>query len=1131
MRSLLLLLTVLSLAAENTTACGGGWMDAGIQAAYFPNPDLTGEPAFVRREVRIRCDWGPERPVGGSRSEPYRSFPAQGFSVRFTGRLLPRFTESYTFALDATGAPTLRVRPAGGAWAVVTGPVALRAGEPCDLELVFRHATGPARVALAWESASTPREVIAPVVDQGLNLASWDKSLLADRGAAGRYWRILGKEPTDSGIDEHGWPLHDCEFIPFEASKGVRGTYLVSFHGKAALAMHLMKAVFTIDGKETGVKPRDVGYDAATNTTTFPMRVESDEGTAFLKITETSRSGGPADNSGITDLRIMLPLTPGGTETHRADELYYRPLKPLVETFTTLRWLQMANAKAHTAWSGRTRPGYRALTRSAAKGELDPGENLEKLIMFANETGRDLWICTPIAADDAWFERLARLVQFGSDGDEPYAAPQVAPVYPPLNANLCVYVEVGNEIWNWIFASTQQGMEAAWQEVERKTPDGLAVNYDQTLDKASIFSLRRWHALRTVRACQAFRRVCGDVGFGQRFRPVLEYQYANAQQSAVISFAFLDAWFNNGTGANVPDPRPVAHWIWGGGGAGYYGVGNGDGVQENVRLADPGFEAQMVAEGGAVVAPTGAWTATGTAGIFRPFHALLPAHASAKPIKANAKTAVGLTFTVGDRPVFVHRVGRAFTRACDGARVRIQRADDGRIVAEGDTGRIAAFMTHIFGYYWAKPFETPVQLDPGITYHVLALSNGGDVLSAADEEPAAGLGPGVTLVGAAKAQVADPAGAWQVTPGKAGSAFGPVGFLYTFDAGLRSELPQPPEGQQGGLLRGKGVLETEVEFPAAGRFAFTFHATGKNPFQIWVDDQHASARAQTDHRAPPATANCGIGGWGRNNGFKEEWGSAVFEIAQPGKHRLRLVGTGRDEKEFVVFDDIRIRSLDAIMQSGFGGGSALGQPVQAKWGDGQRTDTALVAAFGLPRMSYEHGWSLGGDFYQKPIQNYAKLCDPRAEAINDEAVAIFNRAGGGMAVWGVYTYWAADDFAGGRTTPIMQSFIAASNRLPVASDNGVAVPGELNAGNAIAWQGKPKAELAKRGAWLSWTFVVAEAGTYRIAPEASGAIEVELDGRAIDPAQAVRLRAGLHGLRVRSRSDAAVTLTRVQVSR
>ena len=54
------------------------------------------------------------------------------------------------------------------------------------------------------------------------------------------------------------------------------------------------------------------------------------------------------------------------------------------------------------------------------------------------------------------------------------------------------------------------------------------------------------------------------------------------------------------------------------------------------------------------------------AAISRPYHALLPVYQSQKTIRPIARTAVGLTFTVGDKPIFVHHLGREFTGGCEG---------------------------------------------------------------------------------------------------------------------------------------------------------------------------------------------------------------------------------------------------------------------------------------------------------------------------------------------------------------------------------------------------------------------------------------------------------------------------------
>ena len=94
-------------------AAAGGWADAGPRGAYFANPDLAGQPAFTRRDVRVAFDWGQFLPVGGSTAEPYKSFPRNRFSVRWTGRVLPHFSEDYVFTVHAADGARLWVRLAG----------------------------------------------------------------------------------------------------------------------------------------------------------------------------------------------------------------------------------------------------------------------------------------------------------------------------------------------------------------------------------------------------------------------------------------------------------------------------------------------------------------------------------------------------------------------------------------------------------------------------------------------------------------------------------------------------------------------------------------------------------------------------------------------------------------------------------------------------------------------------------------------------------------------------------------------------------------------------------------------------------------------------------------------------------
>ena len=147
-----LLLVVFSFpspsAAHSADAVGGGFAGSGVLGAYYANADLEGAPAFTRRDVRIAFDWGAALPVGGSSAEPYRSFPTDGFSVRWTGRILPRFSEAYTFVGEADDGVRIKLRKSGdSAWAMLVDHWDKRgAFESTPIELVaVRVKLGPRR--------------------------------------------------------------------------------------------------------------------------------------------------------------------------------------------------------------------------------------------------------------------------------------------------------------------------------------------------------------------------------------------------------------------------------------------------------------------------------------------------------------------------------------------------------------------------------------------------------------------------------------------------------------------------------------------------------------------------------------------------------------------------------------------------------------------------------------------------------------------------------------------------------------------------------------------------------------------------------------------------------------------------
>ena len=124
------------------------------------------------------------------------------------------------------------------------------------------------------------------------------------------------------------------------------------------------------------------------------------------------------------------------------------------------------------------------------------------------------------------------------------------------------------------------GTDAAHAAVANNTPDGQVINYD---GKAPQGDFRRWAALKTVQASDTFRSIWGDAAMGDRVRVVLEYQYDNEQDTAVGALQFMGNFFNNADGVkHVPNPKPVSYYIWGAGGASYFGASNPRGLVDDI---------------------------------------------------------------------------------------------------------------------------------------------------------------------------------------------------------------------------------------------------------------------------------------------------------------------------------------------------------------------------------------------------------------------------------------------------------------------------------------------------------------------------------------------------------------------
>jgi len=133
----------------------------GLAGQYFNNIDFTGA-TFTRTDPTIDFDFGSGGPGNG--------FGADTFSIRWTGFIVPRYTQSYTFHTTSDDGVRLWVNnlttpiinrfvdQPSTTW---TGTVNLVANVAYPIRLDYYENAGSANVRLEWSSISQPREVVS----------------------------------------------------------------------------------------------------------------------------------------------------------------------------------------------------------------------------------------------------------------------------------------------------------------------------------------------------------------------------------------------------------------------------------------------------------------------------------------------------------------------------------------------------------------------------------------------------------------------------------------------------------------------------------------------------------------------------------------------------------------------------------------------------------------------------------------------------------------------------------------------------------------------------------------------------------------------------------------------------------
>ena len=1137
---------------------GGGFLDGGLEGEYFATADLAGTPAFTRRDVRIDFDWGTLGRPGGSRSPGFAEVGPDAFSVRWSGRLSPRNSGLHTLVLTADDGARLFLRRSGAvsftnwidAW---TSPgthsvaVPLEEGARYDVRIEYRELSGPARVRLAWSSPAFPEETVDVASLAAINVETYADEIWANAMDGARdEWRDpgFGNDPALwPGRDADGWPLGDAGIIVWEGAEpaSMAGMHRLRFRGRARVAAQGTAAEFYLGGSSLGHElPAGAGWDPASNTTTADVRVAPLD-ILFLFFRDTRRNPGDTTSTGVSEVALERPVSASGDVAQPAGSRFDLRARRAFSRHAALRWI--SNFETERTWSDRVRPFY------STQRDTGSRRHWERMVQLSNETGKDLYACIPHRADDDYVRRVARLIRFGSDGVDPYDAPQADPVFPPLNPNLRVYLERGNEIWNFSFSQGPENAEDGRREVLLGTTNGAVLNFDGSNPGGDSFY--RWHALRSLQMSEVFRSVWGDAAMGERVRFLLEYQYDNFNATAETALDFLDRWFNNGDGqAHVPQPWPVNHFFWGGGGAAYFSSGNSQGVQTHTAVPDGGFELPVIPGGAPVASPSGSgWAFGGTAGYFGR-RSTVPATSTVSlgTVLPGPETrrALGFRFTTGDEVLAVYELGKRIPHGPKRTHeLWLLRASDRAVVAYAVTSVEAPLVDDVA----LARLATPAVLEPRTAYLLLCSEDPfGDGYF--DSTTRIGGLHGLVVDGAAQALFGDPAwdpSRWTVTSeGGPGTTFGPLVIgISSSPAGPAGFAPDPPQGLQALWMAGTSSVSRVVDFARPGTYALRFQAAARADRETGVffdvDGQNITPRAAS-HNGP--VDEHWVPGIGFNRDYRrfENNGSFVFTVTNAGPRTLRITSTGYpryfnpfdvqvDPDRAVYFDAVEIVGVDDIFAGGIpSGGEANGQPSELTGSHAAAvaSQARYAQAYGLKVVAYEGGWSLGGDFGAVPIQNWAKFRDPRAARTAVDSMDLFARSGGALYTWGTYTTWPKGEMEAASGFPLTQGVDEQGSSLPPEPLNGVFVPARLVPSNA-RWGLNVNLQTGRidgPGGWLAWNVLVPATADYEVvvATTNAGRARLILDGSTSGAefntgegtVRTLHLVRGLHNIRIQS---------------
>jgi hypothetical protein len=298
------------MVSDSQATFQAGLAPGGLLGRYYNNIDLT-DLVLARPDSTIDFAWG-----AGS---PDPAIDPGTFSVQWTGKIVPSYSEVYTFTFVTSDGFRFWIdgeivveNPSDHGITINGGQIALTAGQLHDIRIEYYENSGDARIRVLWRSASQRQEVISTNQLYGPVTPESTPPQVVDVAVAGAAWTgPFIEHLADSGLGQTGYSiLHAPDGEPPLAAWTEIDQVRVQFSEDVLVAADAL----TLSGEnQAEYEFADFSYDPATLTAvwTLAQPIGSDRLEIDILDAAFDLSGNQLDADGSG--------TPGGSKTLALD--------------------------------------------------------------------------------------------------------------------------------------------------------------------------------------------------------------------------------------------------------------------------------------------------------------------------------------------------------------------------------------------------------------------------------------------------------------------------------------------------------------------------------------------------------------------------------------------------------------------------------------------------------------------------------------------------------------------------------------------------------------------------------------------------------------------------------------------